>query len=62
VNFDQGVLQLMREARYMQRLGLPVPDAAQAVLLQEEKFTHYFNQLTHALKVRGGWWVVGGRW
>lgn len=51
VNFDKGILQLMREARYMQRLGLPVPQAAQVVLLQEEKFKLYFAQLTHAIKV-----------
>lgn len=34
VNFDTEVLQLMREARYLQRLGLPIPDSAQMVLLQ----------------------------
>jgi len=55
VNFDKEVLQLMRETRYIQRLGLPIPDAAQMVLLQEEKFTHYYNQLSHALAVTG-WW------
>ncbi len=64
VNFDKDVLQLMREARYMQRLGLPIPASARMVLLQEEKFTLYFNQLSHALRVsRGGWmwggWMVG---
>lgn len=68
VNFDKDVLQLMREARYMQRLGLPIPDSARMVLLQEEKFTLYFNQLSHALRVCGarGWqrgsmcsWVGG---
>ena len=53
VNFDKAVLQLMREAEYMQRLGLAVPDSAQAVLMQQEKFTRYFNQLTQALQVCG---------
>ena len=49
----------MREADYMQRLGLAVPDSAQAVLMQQEKFTRYFDQLTHALQV--GWcMLVGG--
>lgn len=52
VNLDRGVLTLMAEAAYMHRLGLPVPQAAQAVLLQEEKFKLYFAQLTHAVKVR----------
>lgn len=60
VNFDKDVLQLMREARYMQRLGLPIPDSARMVLLQEEKFTLYFNQLSHALRVRGVDGMVAG--
>ena len=59
VNFDAEVLQLMREAQYMQRLGLATPPSARAVLLQEEKFGLYHAQLTHALRVRrwadGGW-------
>eukprot|EP00887_Chlorella_sp_A99_P001633 scaffold8.g1633.t1 len=50
VNFDKEVLQLMREAKYMRRLGLAVPDSAQMVLLQEEKFKHYHAQLSHALR------------
>ena len=57
VNFDKDVLQLMREALYMQRLGLPIPASARMVLLQEEKFTLYFNQLSHALRVSGGGWL-----
>lgn len=67
VNFDADVLQLMREARYMQRLGLDTPPAARAVLLQEEKFALYHAQLTHALQVpqAGGCWgrlrVCGGQ-
>lgn len=43
----------MREARYMQRLGLRTPPAARMVLLQEEKFALYHNKLTHALQVWG---------
>lgn len=58
VNFDKEVLQLMRETRYIQRLGLPIPDSAHLVLLQEEKFTLYHNQLTHALAVRA-WGLQG---
>ncbi|KAI3432720.1 hypothetical protein D9Q98_004263 [Chlorella vulgaris] len=50
VNLDRGVLQLMREAQYMRRLGLAVPDSAQVVLLQQEKLGQYYGQLSHALK------------
>ncbi len=52
VNFDKAIMQLMREAKYLQRMGCPVPEAARMVLLQEEKFKHYFNQLTYALQVQ----------
>jgi dynein heavy chain len=54
VNFDRGVLQLMREARHMRRLGLAIPEAAAAVLAQEEKLELYFSQLSHAVQVGGG--------
>ena len=50
VNFDKQILQLMRETKHMRRLGLAVPDAAHMVVLQEEKFKHYYSQLSHALR------------
>ena len=60
VNFDSEVLQLVREARYLARLGLPIPPTARGVLLQEEKFAAYFNALSAALRVCCcGGWVVG---
>lgn len=50
VNFDKAILQLIRESKILQRLGLDVPESARMVALQEEKFKFYFNQLTHALE------------
>jgi len=50
VNFDREISQLMREAKYLQRMGIEVPESAKMVLLQEEKFKRYYNQLSHALK------------
>lgn len=47
VNFDKEIMQLVREAKYMQRFNITVPESAQMVLLQEEKFKFYHNQLTH---------------
>ncbi len=44
-------MQLMREAKAMQRMSIAVPENARMVLLQEEKFKHYLNQLTYVLKV-----------
>lgn len=51
VNFDREIMQLMREAKYLQRMGIEggIPESARMVLLQEDKFKHYFNQLTYAL-------------
>ena len=51
VNFDKQIMQLMREAKAMQRMSIAVPENARMVLLQEEKFKHYLNQLTYVLKV-----------
>ena len=50
VNFDREILQLIRETKCMQRIGIEVPESAKMVLLQEEKFKSYFNQLMFILK------------
>jgi dynein heavy chain len=50
VNFDKEIMQLMRETKYLQRMGVEVPESAKMVLLQEEKFKNYYNQLSYALK------------
>jgi dynein heavy chain len=50
VNFDKEIMQLMRETKYLQRMGVEVPESAKMVLLQEEKFKHYFNELGYVLK------------
>ncbi|GBG77441.1 hypothetical protein CBR_g23890 [Chara braunii] len=50
VNFDKDILQLMRETKFLQRMHIEVPEAAKMVLLQEDKFKYYFNQLTYVLK------------
>jgi len=50
VNFDRDVLGLLREAKHLERMGIELPEAAQAVLLQEDKFKSYHTQLTHVLR------------
>ena len=50
VNFDREILQLIREAKFLQRMGIDVPESARMVLLQEDKFKSYLNELTFALK------------
>ena len=44
------MMQLIRETKHLQRMGIAVPESARQVLAQEEKFKIYFNQLTYALK------------
>lgn len=50
VNFDREILQLIKEAKYLQRMGLEVPESARMVLLQEDKFKHYYNQLSYIIR------------
>eukprot|EP00762_Andalucia_godoyi_P000483 ANDGO_03248.mRNA.1 Dynein gamma chain len=50
VNFDHEILQLIRETKWLLRLGVDVPESAKMVLLQEDKFKSYYNQLSYALK------------
>ncbi|TYZ61675.1 hypothetical protein PybrP1_000691 [[Pythium] brassicae (nom. inval.)] len=49
VNFDPEILQLLREAKCLDRMGIEIPEAAKIVLLQEDKFKNYFNELQYAL-------------
>ena len=50
VNLDLYVLQLIREAKCMMRMNCQIPEAAKIILLQEEKFKKYFNELTFMVK------------
>ena len=50
VNFDREILQLIRETKCLQRIGVDVPDSAKMVLLQEDKFKNYHNMLSFALR------------
>lgn len=49
VNFDKEILQLIREAKCLTRIGVDVPEGARMVMLQEGKFKDYFDRLLHAL-------------
>lgn len=50
VNFDPEIMQLIREAKCMDRVGIEIPESARIILLQEEKFKMYYNELTYVLK------------
>jgi len=50
VNFDLEIMQLIREAKSMDRVGIEIPESARIILLQEEKFKAYYNELLYVLK------------
>ncbi|RYY32458.1 hypothetical protein EON62_05335 [archaeon] len=49
VNFDAEILQLIREAKCLDRMGIEIPESAKVVVLQEQKYKSYFSDLAHAL-------------
>jgi dynein heavy chain len=49
VNLDAELLQLIREAKCLDRMGVDVPESAKVVLLQEAKYKQHFGDLAHAL-------------
>jgi len=50
VNFDKEILTLIREAKCITRIGIDIPESAKIVLLQEEKFKMYNNELQFVLR------------
>ena len=50
VNLDLYVLQLIRETKCMLRMNCNIPEAAKIILLQEDKFKKYYNELNFFVK------------
>jgi dynein heavy chain len=50
VNFDGEILTLIRETKCLSRIGIEIPEAAKIVLLQEDKFKSYNNELQFVLR------------
>ncbi|CAH1799095.1 unnamed protein product [Owenia fusiformis] len=50
VNADERVLELIQEAKWLKRLGIAIPDSAEQVLAQEQRFKQYKNHLELVLK------------
>lgn len=51
MNFQRKLLELLREACALGRIGIDVPEAARLTLRQEEKFRGYYDRLDHLLLV-----------
>ncbi len=49
-SYGADILQLIREAKCLHRLGVDVPETAKMVMLQEVKFKTYFDELSYILK------------
>ncbi|KFH02717.1 putative dynein gamma chain, flagellar outer arm [Toxoplasma gondii VAND] len=49
VNFDPDLVQLLREAKALDRLRLDLPEDAKIVLLRERKLKKYYEDLTFVL-------------
>lgn len=43
-------MQLIREAKCLDRQGISIPESARIILLQEDKFKMYYNELLYVLK------------
>eukprot|EP00756_Hemistasia_phaeocysticola_P037127 Hpha_TRINITY_DN16680_c2_g13::TRINITY_DN16680_c2_g13_i1::g.182388::m.182388/K10408/DNAH; dynein heavy chain, axonemal len=50
VNFDIEILQLVKESRHIMRMGISIPQSAKMVLMQENKFKTFHDQLSFAIK------------
>lgn len=49
MNFDKEILQLIREAKTLNRMGIDIPESAKSIMLQEDKFKMYYNELSYML-------------
>ncbi len=50
VNFEPEIMTLIREAKCMSRMGMKLNENAKIILLQEEKFKTYYNELDYLIK------------
>ncbi|NXS37041.1 DYH10 protein, partial [Pomatostomus ruficeps] len=49
LNFSPEIREIIIETKYMEQLGLPVPEIARYVALQEDKYLRYTSKLTAML-------------
>ena len=49
VNFEPSLSELIRETKWLGRMGLDIPDVAQLLQPQEEKYKQYHGILTELL-------------
>ena len=49
VNFEPSLSELIQETKWLGRMGIDIPDAAQLLQPQEEKYKEYHGILTELL-------------
>lgn len=49
VNFDPVIFQLIREAKVLERNNVKLLKPAETVLIQEDKYKRYFNELNEVI-------------
>ena len=54
VNFSQELSKIIRESKYLDRMGFPVPESALLVTLQEEKYHSYIQRMQQMLNTYHG--------
>ena len=50
VNFDDEILQLIRETKCLERMGIVIPESAKVVYLQHKKFVNHCDLLNYLLR------------
>lgn len=51
VNFERRLSELIRETKWLARMGVHIPEAAQLLLPQVFKFQYYHDSLSEMLSV-----------
>ena len=49
MNFDESLIELVHETKWLRRMGLDIPEAAKVLLQQEIKYRNYCDTLTELL-------------
>ena len=50
VNLAPELVEIIAEAKYLEKLGYPIPELAHSVTLQEDKYTSYQESLHQCLQ------------
>ena len=50
VNFDHEILQLIKEAKCLDRMGIEIPENAKIILFQQDRFKSFYNTLDFSLR------------